>query len=194
LGQNKNGRSTRRADNGKEEGALAPGEATTAGSGISIDTQGTGRPAEHIDRGRPDATDFVEVLPDVLGLLTESDFAPETAEKTRKQRRLTKVVHIMLVLGLASSTVAMGAGLILSLVLKTPLPSEALPLGQVIQAVKKPLPSGFLSLGLLLLVATPILRVFGTLIMFICTREWRYVLVTLLVLIILSLGITAGGG
>jgi uncharacterized membrane protein len=177
LGQDNSSRPVLRADAEEEQRAPIPGEGGTAERASS-----------------KEAARFVEVLPDVLNLLTAADFAPEVPEKTRQRRRLNKVVQIMIVAGLALSTAAMSTGLALCLVSKTPLPTETLPLGRILAGIGNLSPPAFLSLGLLLLIGTPVLSVLGTVIMFACTREWRYVLLSLLVLAILSVGIAAGGG
>ena len=48
-------------------------------------------------------------------------------------------------------------------------------------------PDGFLLAGLLLLILTPILRVITSLIAFARQRDWQYVIITFIVLIILGL-------
>jgi uncharacterized membrane protein len=194
LGQDNDSPPIRRAGPGNEESPPASGEDAAAERGFSKEASETGGPDEDVHRDSAEKGDAVEVLPNVLQLLTAAEFGPEIPEIVRQRRRLNKVVHAMLVAGLAFSTAAMGTGLGLCLVSKAPLPSEILPLSGIAEGMKNLSPSAFLSLGLLLLIGTPVLRVLGTLIMFVLTREWRYVFLTLLVLAIISAGIMAGGG
>ena len=53
-------------------------------------------------------------------------------------------------------------------------------------------PSGFLALGLLVLIATPILRVVGSILAFIYERDWRFAGITFLVLIIVMVSLVLG--
>jgi uncharacterized membrane protein len=88
----------------------------------------------------------------------------------------------------------MCVGITLSLVFHNPFPSTVSPPKQVIKGLDRLSSSSFLSLGILLLIATPILRVFGSLIEFVVRRDWQYAAVTLLVLIILAASVLVGGG
>ena len=54
-------------------------------------------------------------------------------------------------------------------------------------------PPGLLALGLLVLIATPILRVLGSVIGFIVERDWRYALITSIVFLIVVASILLGG-
>jgi uncharacterized membrane protein len=151
-------------------------------------------PAARIDQSRADQASSVEVLQDVIGVITIPEIVPEAASRAARQRELNEVVHSMLMLGLVLSTALMCMGITLSLVFHSPLPSTISPLKQVVRGLHRLSPSSFLSLGILFLIATPILRVCGSVIEFIVTREWRYAAITLLVLIILSISILVGRG
>jgi uncharacterized membrane protein len=151
-------------------------------------------PAARIDRLKADQSSSVDVLQDVIGLITTPEIEPETAKKAARQRELDKVVHSMLVFGLGLSTAVMCMGITLSLVFRSPLPLITPPIDQVVKGLDRLSPSSFLTLGILLLIATPILRVFGSAIEFTITRDWRYAAITLLVLIVLSISILVGRG
>jgi uncharacterized membrane protein len=65
-------------------------------------------------------------------------------------------------------------------------------LGDVWTRVLAIRPSGFLALGLLVLIATPIVRVVGSIIIFAYERDWRFALITLVVLAIVMLSLLLG--
>jgi uncharacterized membrane protein len=184
-------------DGWKKEAEFAPGEELLLGSEFAARHAGQTEPenpAARIDRSKADQPASVEALQDVIGLITAPEIVPEAAKEVKRQRELNEVVHNMLVLGLGLSTAVMCMGITLSFVFHNPLPSTASTLKQVIKELHRLSPSSFLSLGILLLIATPILRVFGSLIEFIITRDWQYAAITLLVLIILAISILAGRG
>jgi uncharacterized membrane protein len=120
--------------------------------------------------------------------------APELSEAAESRNELNDVVHKMLLAGLAFSTIFIMVGLFLSSISHQKLPSAASSLRQVFQDLKVGAPSGFLNLGILVLIATPILRVFGSLAEFIYRRDWRYVAITSTVLLILAISVFAGRG
>jgi uncharacterized membrane protein len=62
----------------------------------------------------------------------------------------------------------------------------------VIERVIQLRPSGVLALGLLVLIATPILRVIGSVIAFLYEGDWRYAGITFLVLCIVILSVIFG--
>lgn len=180
---------------GENENGFVAGEGLPLGSESPRDPgEESEKPAARIDRSRADQASSVEVLQDVIGLITTPEIAPEAAQKATKQRELNEVVHSMLVLGLGLSTAVMCMGITLSLVFHTPLPTTTSPIKQVVRGLDRLSPSSFLNLGIALLIATPILRVFGSLIEFIITRDWPYAAITSLVLIILSISILVGRG
>ena len=66
--------------------------------------------------------------------------------------------------------------------------------GDVFNRVFALRPSGFLALGLLMLIATPILRVIGSILVFLYERDWRYAGITCLVLAIVIVSLVLGKG
>ncbi len=107
---------------------------------------------------------------------------------------LNRAIHRMLILGLVVSTAAMLAGLALSAMNHSPLPTRIIPFAQIFSGLKTGAPASFLSLGMLLLIATPVLRVIGSIAEFIIQRDWRYACVTLMVLLILIISVVVGRG
>ncbi len=109
-------------------------------------------------------------------------------------RDLNDAVHRILVIGLVISTGLLLTGIFLDLVLGRSLPTATLAPGQVVGALLSLRPSGFLSLGLLVLLVTPIVRVIGSVIVFIWERDWRFALVTSVVLAIMIVSVIVGHG
>jgi uncharacterized membrane protein len=140
--------------------------------------------------GRPE----VRISPDLHDLLAGIPITPEEAEAFGRRRRLDKRIHMMLIVGLFASTATILAGLALDLFLSRSVPVTAPAPREVIPRILELRPSGFLALGLLMLIATPILRVVGSFVAFVHERDWRYAGVTLLVLMILSISLLAGRG
>jgi uncharacterized membrane protein len=136
----------------------------------------------------------VRVAPHVLDLVTIPAPSPQVTEKAREQRDLNAVVHGVLMVGLAISTALMVAGIGLDLFLQRDLPTAVPDLGDVLSRVGALRPSGFLALGLLVLIATPILRVLGSIVAFLYERDWRYAGITTLVLLVLVVSMLLGKG
>jgi uncharacterized membrane protein len=100
----------------------------------------------------------------------------------------------MLILGLVFSTAVLFVGLALSAMFHIPLPTKVTGFHQLFQGLKRGSPPSVLSLGILLLISTPVLRVFGSLVEFILKRDWLYAGVTSLVLLILAISLIVGKG
>jgi len=107
-------------------------------------------------------------------------------------RDLNEIVHQILVIGLVISAVLMLVGLAIDLVLHRVLPTTVVPPVEALQRAVSLRPSGFLSLGLLTLILTPLLRVVGSLVVFVWERDWRYAGVTALVLVVMLASLWVG--
>ena len=116
---------------------------------------------------------------------------PPTAE-AEERRDLNDVVHSVLIVGLAISTVLLVLGVALSLIEHRPMPDSTIPVGEAARRALGLRPSGFLAIGLLVLILTPVLRVIGSLFVFLYVRDWRYVCVTALVLAIMLMSLLSG--
>jgi uncharacterized membrane protein len=130
--------------------------------------------------------------PDLLSTLAAPELISQAEPGAGNRRELNEVVHRMLILGLAFSTTVIFVGLVLSLIHNRPLPNAVSGFRDVWTGLRKGSPGSFLDSGILLLILTPILRVFGSLFEFIRKQDWRYALVTLLVLVILAIGSVVG--
>lgn len=109
-------------------------------------------------------------------------------------RELDEAVHHILIAGLAVSTLFFLIGLGLGLAQGRSLPTRALAPAEAFRQVLALQPAGFLSLGLIILIATPMLRVVGSILVFAWQRDWRYVGITLLVLVVLIVSVLLGRG
>lgn len=137
----------------------------------------------------------VRVAPNLRDLVIATPLAtPQETQDAKERRDLNEVVHGILLVGLAISTALMLVGLGLDLFYQRDLPTVVPDIGEVISRVLALRPSGFLAAGLLVLIATPILRVVGSIGAFVYERDWRFVGVTLLVLVVLMISLLLGRG
>jgi uncharacterized membrane protein len=135
----------------------------------------------------------VYVVPDLHALVTTAPLAtPQETQAAKERRDLNEVVHGVLIVGLVISTVLMLIGVGLDLFFQRDLPTAVPDIGDVVRQVIALRPSGFLALGLLVLIATPILRVIASIGAFLYERDWRYAGVTALVLVVLVVSLLLG--
>jgi uncharacterized membrane protein len=136
----------------------------------------------------------VTVAPNLTDLVAGRIETFEDEKAARQGRNLNWVVHGVLIVGLGLSTILMVLGLALDFVRHQELPTMAPDLREVFHRTAEFRPSGFLTLGLLVLVATPILRVLGSFIAFLYEHDWRYAAVTAVVLVVVGLSLLFGRG
>jgi uncharacterized membrane protein len=136
----------------------------------------------------------VHVAPNIRELVRAAPLAPQETQAAQERRDLNQVVHGVLIIGLVASTALMLTGVGLDLFEQRELPTAVPSIGEVIGRFLALRPSGFLALGLLALIATPILRVIGSIGAFVYERDWRYAGVTTLVLVVLIISLLLGRG
>lgn len=136
----------------------------------------------------------VQVSPYLLDLVAGVATTPAEAQAVRQQRDLNELLHRTLVIGLIISTALILVGLGLDAALQHEVPTVVPDFVDVFVRVKALRPSGFLALGLLVLIATPILRVVGSIFIFLYERDWRFTGVTLLVFIVVMVSLFLGKG
>jgi uncharacterized membrane protein len=135
----------------------------------------------------------VYIAPDLHGLVTTVPLAtPQQTQAAKARRDLNEVVHAVLITGLVISTSLMLIGVGLALFSQRELPTAVPDTGDVVRRVIALRPSGFLALGLLVLIATPILPVIASISAFLYERDWRYAGVATLVLVVLVVSLLLG--
>jgi uncharacterized membrane protein len=136
----------------------------------------------------------VHVASNLLDLVSGRVVTIEDQQAVKRQRDLNHIVHQVLVIGLVISTSLLLVGLALDLFLGREVPQEVPDLTETFVRVIALRPSGFLTLGMLVLIVTPIVRVFGSIAVFIYERDWRYAGITFMVLVVVMTSLIAGNG
>jgi uncharacterized membrane protein len=105
---------------------------------------------------------------------------------------LERTVQRVLQAGVVVSFALMVAGVVLAVVHGEGLAVHAVPLGHLGAGLAAPESAAYVSLGLMVLVATPFVRVAGSLVAFLLLRDRRYTLVTAAVLFVMCLSVLLG--
>lgn len=117
---------------------------------------------------------------------------PDVPAPARGHGRVERMVRNVLLTGVAVSVALMVAGLVLLAVRGGALPSHVLPLAELRHGLATLQPAAYLSLGLIVLIATPFVRVGGSVIAFARERDRRYVLITATVFLVMCLSVLLG--
>lgn len=102
------------------------------------------------------------------------------------------MVSRVLKAGIAIAVALMAVGLVLSVFDKEGMPSHVVPLADLPALLGQFDPAAYLSLGLMVLIATPFVRVAASIVAFARERDRRYVLVTAIVFVVMCLGVVLG--
>ena len=105
---------------------------------------------------------------------------------------LERVIRWILLCGIAVSVALMAAGLVLGVARGAGLPRGVAPLAEIPRALGALRPAAYLSLGLVVIIGTPFVRVIGSLVIFVRERDGRYVLLTAIVLLVMCVGVLLG--
>lgn len=105
---------------------------------------------------------------------------------------IERTVNRVLAAGIAITVALLAAGIVLSLAAGEPLPSSIVPPADLPALLLGLDPAAYLSLGLLVLIATPFVRVAGSVVAFARERDRRYVLVTAAVLAVMCASVLLG--
>ncbi len=105
---------------------------------------------------------------------------------------IERTIHGILLCGIALSVALMAAGLVLAVARGGGLPRAVVPLSELPGALAALRPAAYLSLGLVVLIGTPFVRVAGSLVVFARERDRRYVLVTAIVLLVMCASVVLG--
>ena len=103
-----------------------------------------------------------------------------------------RTIRDILLAGIAVSVALMAVGLVLGVARGTMLPRAMVSLSALPAALARLDPAAYVSLGLIVLVATPFVRVVGSLVAFAVERDRAYVLITATVLVVMCLGVLVG--
>jgi uncharacterized membrane protein len=103
-----------------------------------------------------------------------------------------RTIRAVLLVGIAVSVALMAIGLVLGVLHGTALPRAMVPVPALPAALANLDPAAYVSLGLIVLVATPFVRVVGSLVAFAVERDRNYVLVTATVLVVMCLSVLLG--
>ncbi len=105
---------------------------------------------------------------------------------------IERMVSRVLKAGIAIAVALMAVGLVLSVFDKEGMPSHVVPLADLPALLGHLDPAAYLSLGLIVLIATPFVRVAGSIIAFARERDLRYVLITAVVFAVMCLSVVLG--
>jgi uncharacterized membrane protein len=105
---------------------------------------------------------------------------------------IERMVRRVLGAGIAVSVALMAVGLVLSAFDAEGLPAHVVPLADLPAQLVHLDPAPYLSLGLVVLIATPFVRVAGSVVAFARERDRRYVVITAVVLVVMCLGVLLG--
>ena len=118
--------------------------------------------------------------------------ARASAEHAHHLDPVERTIRAILMAGIAMSVALMAVGLVLGLVRGTMLPRAMVPLSALPAALAHLDAAAFVSLGLIVLVATPFVRVLGSLVAFAVERDRTYVLLTATVLLVMCFSVLLG--
>ena len=101
-------------------------------------------------------------------------------------------VRLVLLAGIAVSVALMVAGIVLAIARGVGLPRAVVPLADLAHGLATLEPAAYVSLGLITLVATPFVRVAGSIVAFAREHDRRYVLITSAVLAVMLFSVALG--
>jgi uncharacterized membrane protein len=105
---------------------------------------------------------------------------------------IERTVNRILLVGIVLTVALLVAGLVLSIIQGEGLPSRIVPLSDLPSLLGDLDPAAYLSLGLIVLIATPFVRVAGSIVAFAREHDRRYVLITSVVLAVMCLSVVLG--
>lgn len=105
---------------------------------------------------------------------------------------IERTVRAVLGVGIGAAVALMLLGLVLAVAHGDGIPTHVVPLADLVPGMTALDSAAYLSAGLLALVATPFVRVGGSIAAFAAQRDRRYVLVTAVVLAVMCIGVLLG--
>jgi uncharacterized membrane protein len=105
---------------------------------------------------------------------------------------IERMVSRVLAAGIVVAVAFMLAGVVMGLVRGAGLPERVLGIADIARGLGELDAAAYLSVGLLVLIATPFVRVMGSIVAFALQRDRRYVLLTVAVLVVMCIGLVLG--
>ncbi len=105
---------------------------------------------------------------------------------------IERLIRVVLLVGIAISVALMAAGIVLAAVHGGAFPTAVVPVSELTRAMVDLDAAAYLSLGLIVLVATPFVRVAGSIVAFALEHDRRYVLITSVVFVVMCLSVLLG--
>jgi uncharacterized membrane protein len=105
---------------------------------------------------------------------------------------IERTVNRILVVGVGLAVALMAAGVVLGVIDGEGLPAHVVPFADLSSLLGSLDPAAYLSLGLLVLIATPFVRVAGSIVAFAREHDRRYVLITAVVLVVMCVSVVLG--
>jgi len=111
---------------------------------------------------------------------------------TNKEHQVEHLIHYTLRVGVSASAILLVVGLLIVLVHDTPLPATAPPLTEILRLAFAANEVGWIYLGLLLLMTTPVALVLMLVYGYARIGWRRFALISLLILLLLATGFALG--
>jgi uncharacterized membrane protein len=111
---------------------------------------------------------------------------------TNKEHQVEHLIHYTLRVGVSASAILLVVGLLIVLVRDTPRPAIAPPLTEILRLAFTANEVGWIYLGLLLLMTTPVALVMMLVYGYLRTGWRRFALISLLILLLLAMGFALG--
>ena len=120
--------------------------------------------------------------------MSQGSGTPEKHVMAPIERMVSRILRI----GIAISVTLMVIGLVLGFFDRQGMPKHVVPLADLPSLLRSFDPAAYLSLGLIVLIATPFVRVLGSIIAFAREGDRRYVIITAVVLAVMCLSVLLG--
>ena len=106
---------------------------------------------------------------------------------------INRYIRIVLLVGMLLSVTVMVIGLLMLALSEGTWEAAPLSLPEILEGIMNGNPIAVIDLGIIMLIATPLTRVIAALVAFALNREFRFVLVALMVLAVVGIAIVVGG-
>jgi uncharacterized membrane protein len=149
-----------------------------------------GAPPQH-ESAQPTPSDAAPVQSAPARPVTPAP-AQELAQPAHVMAPIERMVSLVLRFGVGLAVAFMAVGLVLAAAGSAGLPAQTVPVRRLPALLLEFDAAAYLSIGLLVLIATPFVRVLGSIVAFAGERDRRYVAVTAVVLAVMLLSVALG--